>query len=101
MAYNTRLRSSAAGCAGRQSDDLLANLQASLSLEDGNFGGDDDSFAMVLAGGGPRCSPTVGGSGAFEHGRLTRGLWRCIIGTTPFELPLYLTTDGGSGAVRT
>jgi hypothetical protein len=63
MAYNTCLRSSAPGHTGRQLDNLLARLNASLLLEDGSLGGDNNSFAIVPLGGGGRCTPTGISSG--------------------------------------
>jgi hypothetical protein len=59
MAYNTCLRSSAPGRTGRQSDNLLAKFNATLSLEDSDFGWDKDFFAMVPLGGSSRRTPTA------------------------------------------
>ncbi len=67
MAYNTCLHSSVLGRTDRQSDELLAKFNATLSLEDGNFGGDNNSFAIVLSRGGGRCTPTGGSSALLQY----------------------------------
>jgi hypothetical protein len=67
MAYYTCLCSSAPGHTGRQSDNLLAKFYATLSLEDGNFSGDDDSFPMVPLGGSSYRTPTGVSSGPSFH----------------------------------